>query len=237
VYDDDPLDDTAQIEHLLSWLWACERKMVPASKLSDPIYDTLLVTRLRGIRSKLDNPNQTSTTHTRSQDNPARTGAPFNRSDNSTARRPSEVNEVARQGRVATDGLSDLALTTKEIAEVLERMETNRRQEHKEKENDKSFLRNLGTMQRELFTTLGTDKLGEIPEHPTFLKNLMDTKTPLGCPISLAQDGGIATPLCWQNDLKMRICLAQSLSTTPWTETYKCSLPSYPDGVLTNHVP
>ena len=57
-------------------------------------------------------------------------------------------------------------------------METNRRQEHKKKENDKSFLRNLGTMQRELFTTLCTDELGEIPEHPTFLKNLMDTKTP-----------------------------------------------------------
>jgi hypothetical protein len=33
------------------------------------------------------------------------------------------------QGR-NTDGISDLALTTKEIAEVLERMENHRRQEH-----------------------------------------------------------------------------------------------------------
>ena len=76
-------------------------------------------------------------------------------------------------------GLSSLAMTTKkEIAGVLERMENNRHQEHRKKESDKSFLRNIGTMQRELFSTLCTDELGEMHEHPTFLKGLMETKTP-----------------------------------------------------------
>ena len=57
-------------------------------------------------------------------------------------------------------------------------MENNRHQEHRKKESDKLFLRNLGTMQHDLFSTLCTDKLGEIHKHPIFLKSLMETKTP-----------------------------------------------------------
>jgi hypothetical protein len=75
-------------------------------------------------------------------------------------------------------GLSSLAMTTKEIAGVLERMENNGHQEHhKKKESDKLFLRNIGTMQHELFSTLCTDKLGKMHKYPTFLKGLMETKT------------------------------------------------------------
>lgn len=182
VTGDAPIEDTEHIEHLLAWLWACEKKMVPAARTSDPIYDSPLVSRLRNIRSKLTN------VHT---DETATTRTPAGRADSAIDRRNqrgpvgSASSTVARNSSLhhndsigTNDGLSDLALTTKEIANVLERMETNRRQEHNKQENDKSFLRNVGTMQRKLFTALCTDELGEIPEHPTFLKNLMETKTP-----------------------------------------------------------
>jgi hypothetical protein len=44
----DPTGDTEHIEHLLAWLSACEKKLVPAAKVSDPIYDTLLVSAPQG---------------------------------------------------------------------------------------------------------------------------------------------------------------------------------------------
>jgi hypothetical protein len=90
----------------------------------------------------------------------------------------SHATNTMRSNHLDNTGISNLALTTKEIASVLERMENNRRQEHQKKESDKSFLRNIGTMQRKLFSTLCTDELGEMYQHPVFLKSLMETKTP-----------------------------------------------------------
>lgn len=169
-------DDAAHIEHLLAWLWACEKKMVPSPKLDDPIYDTTLISRIRGIRSKLH------------ADGTPRPRAPNADGDDSTRwpnphtprgnGNPASTSALRTAGGVDESGLSNLALTTKEIAGVLERMENNRRMEQKKKESDKSFLRNIGTMQRDLFSSLCTDEIGEIPEHPPFLKGLMDTKTP-----------------------------------------------------------
>ena len=173
-------DETDHIEHLLAWLWACEKRMVVNSKISDPIYDDLLVARLRSIRSKLDSTDPTN--HGPGgqprNNNRARHPIPASSGNYDPGHLKDDREDQSATNRTRSDGLSDLALTTKEIAEVLERMENNRRQEHTKKENDKSFLRNIGTMQRELFTTLCTDELGEIPEHPRFLKNLMETKTP-----------------------------------------------------------
>ena len=179
-----PTDDSNDhIEHLLSWLWACEKKMVVSSKLSDPIYDDLLVSRLRTIRTKLDEaPNNEQERGNRRHVH--RPGSPSTGVGNVSERRKTNTFNTRPTDRqsdvnaIATAGLSSLATTTKEIADVLERMEMNRRQEHTKKESDKSFLRNLGTMQRELFSTLCTDELGEIAEHPKFLKGLMETKTP-----------------------------------------------------------
>ena len=166
--------DDDHIDHLLAWLWACEKKMVVVSKLSDPIYDDTLLTRLRSIRTKLSvgAPKQE---HGGSDDSAPPAYRLNNTVPDGDPNRRSMADEFAIN---SSDGLSNLALTTKEIAEVLERMESNRRAEHRKKENDKSFLRNLGTMQRELFSTLCTDELGEISEQPKFLKGLMDTKTP-----------------------------------------------------------
>lgn len=168
-----PIDDD-HIEHLLAWLWACEKKMVVSPKLSDPIYDDTLLTRLRNIRSKLGTDVPKSERRGSNETSPRR--------PNITSTPPDgNVNRISMSNDFAVssnDGLSNLALTTKEIAEVLERMESNRRAESRKKENDKSFLKNLGTMQRELFSTLCTDELGELSEQPKFLKGLMDTKSP-----------------------------------------------------------
>jgi hypothetical protein len=150
--------------------------MVPASRTSDPIYDEQLVSRLRSIRSKLTNVRAGDTTATTRT--PAGNIADTDSDDRRTQRGTTNNTSPHHHESGTNEGLSDLALTTKEIANVLERMETNRRQEHSKKENNKSFLRNIGTMQRALFTNLCTDELGEIPKHPAFLKNLMDTKTP-----------------------------------------------------------
>ena len=183
-------EDPRHIEHLLAWLWACEQKMVPCPKVQDPIFDDAFVARARRIRSKLNEEPGMSGNHSpharNDADNDHRDGY-SNSTTNSThddrgARARSTTHKEDATSLRSRDlhetGLSNLAMTTKEIAGVLERMENNRRQEHRKKESDKSFLRNIGTMQRELFSTLCTDELGEMHEHPTFLKGLMDTKTP-----------------------------------------------------------
>ena len=171
-----PLDDSDHIEHLLAWLLACEKKMVASAKLSDPIYDDLLLTRLRSIRAKLDvdQPKSRLRGATRTETTPI---AQYPDSDRPTVSRHSRPADTTPAYN-PSDGLANLALTTKDIAAVLERMENNRRHENKKKESDKSFLRNLGTMQRELFLNLCTDELGELSDPPKFLKNLMETKTP-----------------------------------------------------------
>ena len=169
--DETPTDDD-HIEHLLTWLWACEKKMVASPKLFDPIHDDQLIARLRSIRAKL---NENEGPGHRAANDPLQTLATETTRDAAGLSSPIDQNNIRE---TATAGLSSLAMTTKEIAEVLERMETNRRQEHKKKENDNSFLRNIGTMQQELFSSLCTDELGEIATHPIFLKSLMDTKTP-----------------------------------------------------------
>ena len=150
-----------------------------APKLSDPIYDnTLVARRIRNIRSKLIPKD-------RQQDNnnvePSSTS--FRDRGGITVDPGEPLPNRSRMDRIAAaelnaDGLSNLASTTKDIADVLERMENNRRTEQRKKDSDKSFLRNLGTMQRELFSKICTDELGELPDHPRFLKSLMDTKTP-----------------------------------------------------------
>jgi hypothetical protein len=164
-------ENNDHIEHLLAWLWACEKKIV-SSKLSDPIYDDLLLPRLRGIRTKLNAGPPVVPTHIDQGETPPRTDT--NTTGWQHATREEDPLSLSNNAR----GLSNLALMTKEIAEVLERMESNRCQENRKKEDDKSFLRNLGTMQQELFSTLCTNELGKILEQPKFLKSLMDTKTP-----------------------------------------------------------
>jgi hypothetical protein len=131
------LTDTDDIEHLLAWLWACEKKMVTAPKLSDLIYDNTLVHKIRNIRAKLipKDQNNTEPSSIASRDR----GGLMMLDEDSRGLPGFRTDRIAA-AQMNAEGLSNLASTTKDIADVLERMESNRRTEQRKKDSDKSFL-------------------------------------------------------------------------------------------------